>query len=935
MKSLLLCVVIFCFGIINTRAGGDIVNDTSARSVITTSSISDIVATYSKNMTDYAVNSRGEKLYLHIDKECCQPGDTLFFKGYLVSAVTNVPVDYSRYIYVEVVDRRELVYLREKISKDTMLNAFCGYLPMSENLHQGEYFIRAYTYSMQNEPEEFLFRKRIRVINPHDNRIKYSADVETLRNGKRILKIQFLNAQNERYENIAFQYKIPGETPDSTFLVGQTGYNGQCRIEINNSQSDHIWISFDNSALWSFEKYIPIPGAKRDFDLLFFPEGGALIPGVKQRIAFKAIGRDGMGIAVEGIVRNSAGMRVADFTSNHLGMGSFYLQTSLNETYHAESKSEQGVKKEFSLPKPEHNAIALQLESNGTEVIYKTLSSGLMADYSDKFILIHSRGIPLAISPLMSMEGKIMNLSSAPGGIIHFAIIDIHGNVYSDRLWFHHHQSYSKEILLDAPAHNIHPRDDAKMKILLDSCVPFELSNCSISVTNNGQMLYSPNGMTIESNLLLTSDLKGYVESPGYYFNTNNADNNDALEHLLLTQGWSKFSLTDVLRNSYSRDRKYYMERGQFLSGRVKNYWGKRPLYDNSIILIGTNGIARELQTDSSGYFVEEDIWYDEGTRFIVQALTPKGRSNLELQLDNQEFRISKSIEPLSVCCNDIDFYTKYGKDYIFADNGERITTMGEVKVQGGPMAMRKQIVEEYVKRDMRRMFHLGVTDIQSYGSAPWSTTGLLGARSAAYRIYADLLHAADNHTEPVKRPGGNAFNRPQINFLSLPNVDEDLARAWSAIEDSDNVGNGERAKTLIQRNDYHPPRLLGTSVLLLDESAWTAWNGGIQNIPIWDFTVNNFEIQFNMQTIVPFAPQQNNVEFYVPSYNVDTELLKEMVDEKITRYWNPNVKLSSDKPFEFTFPTADGAGNRSYTITIEGITENGTPIHKTFQYSL
>ena len=65
-------------------------------------------------LSDYVAEQRGEKLYLHIDKESCLPGDTIFFKGYLVSAVTNQLVDFSRYIYVELVDRKDLVYIREK-----------------------------------------------------------------------------------------------------------------------------------------------------------------------------------------------------------------------------------------------------------------------------------------------------------------------------------------------------------------------------------------------------------------------------------------------------------------------------------------------------------------------------------------------------------------------------------------------------------------------------------------------------------------------------------------------------------------------------------------------------------------------------------------------------------------------------------------------------
>ena len=87
------------------------------------------------------------------------------------------------------------------------------------------------------------------------------------------------------------------------------------------------------------------------------------------------------------------------------------------------------------------------------------------------------------------------------------------------------------------------------------------------------------------------------------------------------------------------------------------------------------------------------------------------------------------------------------------------------------------------------------------------------------------------------------------------------------------------------------------------------------------------------MQTIVPFAPQQQNVEFYKPSYKVATELLKEVVDEKITRYWNPKVKFENGKPFVLEFPTAQGEGSGSYTIVVEGVAANGTPIHKVWEY--
>ena len=65
-----------------------------------------------------------------------------------------------------------------------------------------------------------------------------------------------------------------------------------------------------------------IPGV----DLQFFPEGGYLINGVRSRVAFKALKPDGLGIDAKGTVTDNTGTVIADFSSEHLGMGVFALQ---------------------------------------------------------------------------------------------------------------------------------------------------------------------------------------------------------------------------------------------------------------------------------------------------------------------------------------------------------------------------------------------------------------------------------------------------------------------------------------------------------------------------------------------------------------------------------------------------------------------------------
>ena len=898
-------------------------------------------------LSDYVAEQRREKLYLHLDKENCLPGDTLFFKGYLTSAVTNQQVDFSRYIYVELVDRKDLVYIREKVTKDTVNNGFVGYLPMSENLRQGEYFIRAYTYNMQNDKEDYIYRKRIRVVSPYDNRIRCNIEVEPRSGGKRTLKLTFLNGQNERYENAVFQYRIPGETPDTLLGVGNTGYNGLCRIDVNDPFSDHIWVSFDNNGAWSYQEYLPIPGSKRDYSVQFFPEGGSLLSGVTQRVAFKSVGRDGLSVPVSGKVYDEKGTELTTFASNHLGMGSFNINTQAKSTYTVECFDTLGSVKRFPLKVDNRALYALHLENDMESVSYNVLSSptSAPASLSDKYVLIHSRGITLALFPAEQMSGRVMNLRTAPEGIIHFALIDDKGNVYSERLWFHRNSKRSS-VNIESLKDNVRPRGNAKIEVsLLASNAESieeqsEGGNFSISVTHNGQMYYDESIGGIESNLLLTSDLEGYIESPGYYFQGNYSQKQHDMELLMLTQGWRRFNLNAVLQGAPVTPKHFYLERGQFLSGHVKNYWGKKSL-NMDIILIGTNGIARKLQTDSTGHFVEDDIWFDEGTRFIVQALRKDGKDNLELQLDDQEFRTSRNIEPLSLCLDDKAFYSTYGKDYVFADNGERIQTLGEVRVQGGATYLKQEILKDALQKEHRINYLMGATNIAFYGGEPQAAQAAAATRfyAKAYEPYRDILFRGINYESRggYITTGGVAYRTLSFDIRDLQHVDKETVRAYKALDDRNKISNGEGASTLVHRdNDYLTPRLIGVQVSL--PYASKSGSGGfvetVVTTPVYDdLVVVNYDYQFNMQTIVPFAPQQQNVEFYKPSYNVATDLLKEVVDEKITRYWNPNVKLESGKAFEFDFPTAQGEGSGSYTVVIEGISDTGTPIHKSWVY--
>ena len=75
-----------------------------------------------------------ENLYVHTDRSNYQPGDTIFLRGDLFSAVLNRQMLNSRFIYVDLVDTNDAVLHREKIALDTISGSFNGYFPLHKHV---------------------------------------------------------------------------------------------------------------------------------------------------------------------------------------------------------------------------------------------------------------------------------------------------------------------------------------------------------------------------------------------------------------------------------------------------------------------------------------------------------------------------------------------------------------------------------------------------------------------------------------------------------------------------------------------------------------------------------------------------------------------------------------------------------------------------------
>lgn len=853
-----------------------------------------------QEMYSFVSSKMEEKLFLHIDKETCQPGDTIWFRGFLTDANQNKPADYSSYIYVEIFDRQDSVYIREKIERSGEDSLFLGCIAIPENLQQGEYFLRSYTYYMQNQEETFYDTKRIRVINPFDHRVVINAISISKRGGERELQLTFTNAKGTIYENLEFLYRIPGETQFGEFEVSNTGYSGKANITIKDSLSDHILIKSSTNSIVDMEQYIPIPHSKRDFHIHFMPEGGKLIANSKQRIGVKCIGRDGLGLPVSGTIIDENGRIITEFNTNDLGMGSFEIESYEGRIYTAIAQSNDGRVKRFQIPTPS-TGYAIRVERDDKNIKYSILHSK-NESLRNKELLVISRGILLLQIDLNQSPQAVLSLNDTPEGILNFRLVDKQMNTYSERLIYNHKNNRPKLSLI-TPYELTGEHESETVTLNLENAGDIVSGNFSISITNNRLNKSNMDNCGIDSYLLLKSDLKGHIETPDFYFPKDSCIRVKDLDNLMLTQGWRQFD--SPINNTY------YMERGQFISGSVENFIGKSSAHA-SITMEGSNGIVKHTVCDENGKFIIDDIFFREGTQFTIKAQSKRGGTNQKLTIDNQEFRKLKLTIPEAsfIRNNDNIFFKSHTIDYIYTEQGIRINTLGEVSVRKTPKQINYELISRAIDVRNRQLFHMGITDIKTYGSfgkfqTPWG-------------------ESIENieHNESIESSANRQFNGYRIytsgSMMNTYSYYQRILRNYSPENYRSNNMKATRAHYNFKTYGFEPPKLLGVKYDYI--------GGAYRTTGIYDYYLPHYEIEFNTQTITPLAPQLSEyTTFYQPHYNVDKDLMN-IVDEKITRYWNPNAKLSSDSQLNITFPRAKL--DDTYTITVNGITDNGTPLY-------
>ncbi len=560
-----------------------------------------------------------EKLYLQTDKPYYSSGERIWFKGYLLNAITHMPLNLSNFIYVELVNDKNELISRVKVKRDEA-SGFNGYVAMNPALEPGDYTLRGYTRWINNKDEAFSFSKNIKIVSP---------------------------------------------------ITRKSGSDSNDRAALKAAKAAE-----DKAAKEAAAKVEAVKNM--DFKVQFMPEGGALLANTPQIIAFKALAEDGLSVDVTGQIFNSKMELMTDIASTHKGMGMFQFNAKKGESYVAIMKSSNGKEVTVTMPPVESAGVALKVSRIADKVYYQILTTDPKL-IEGGHVVIHSRGQIISANRA-KVEPAGMPLSLLRDGVSSFSIVDANNQVISERLIFKKPAALP-QLKFTCSAENFGSRALARYRVsVLDTAGKPVKGEFAVSVTDNNSIELDPAKDNMLSYLLLSSDIKGHIEDPGLYFTENTPEKEYQLDLLMRTQAWRRFDLGEVLAGTTPKPTSFYEDVAS-IGGSVKGFFGNNANRPRMIVMCSQLNYYDVFDLDESSHFkLVLDI--PDSTTYIVRTQGRRGGTALTVNIKPESFpSFSPSIFSRTELADPPTAFVNQSKDKFFYEGGMQTIELESISV--------------------------------------------------------------------------------------------------------------------------------------------------------------------------------------------------------------------------------------------------------------
>jgi hypothetical protein len=868
-----------------------------------TVSLNTIIAKTTKLASDYPI----EKAYLHLDKPYYAAGDTIWFKAYL-TIDKHQPSTLSSVVYVDITNNRDSVMQTLKLPvTNSVANGNIILTPAAYT--QGNYHLRAYTAWMRNFDPDYYFNKNITIGNainstvktnvvfnstPADGRIKVDADITYNEPGE--IKLANKRVSWTVIVNDSEVSKGKGTTNANGVLsVSFTGINPPAlKTGVLNTVID----LGDNRTVTNTFSLQSAIGTK---DVQFFPEGGELINGVRSKVAFKAINTNGLGVSIKGTVTDNTGATVATIESQHLGMGTFVLTPEEGKSYKANITFADGSKASYYLPRALPSGINLAISNTDPENLNIRISTNtafFQANLNKPFYIVAQVGGAIYYAANTTLQTQVYSAAipktKFPTGIIQFTLLSAYGSPLSERLVFiQRNDALNLTLTTDRKIYTT--RQNVKVAVSAKNKTLPVAGNFSVSVIDETKTPYDENNeTTILSNLLLTSDLKGYIEKPNYYFLPKNATASDDLDVLMLTQGYRRISYSNIVANKKPQLFLMPEQNGIEISGMLRNNTGL-PIAKGNLRLQIPGKASVETTTDMTGNFKFTNLNFRDSSQLVVNARNNVNSKNLVITLNGESVQLPS---PNAYVNDEVVNIDSAFKPYL--QNSK--TRYDNLRI------LKEVVIKSTVTKRAGHTQFPALTGLPAEADQTIDKERLQGCGSLLTCLPSLALGiTVDNNLFYITRNYNSGNKKPMAIFVDGKPVDA----PYLASVTGDAVESIETFKTdgVSGLNNIY-----GTS--------------GI--IAITMKKVNKTKISLaqlqemmpppNVVTFMPFgyAPTR---EFYSPRYTV-AKPAGANNDLRTTIYWNPKVITDKTGITSFDFFNADGRG--TYRATIEGIDADG-----------
>ncbi len=871
----------------------------------------DVITRVVAKLTTLHTKYPQEKVYLHLDKPYYAAGEDIWFKAYLVNAHNHAPSDLSKVLYVELITPENTFYKTSVVRMDKGKGN--GDFALPDDIPEGTYRLRAFTSRMQNFDEAYFFHQNITIWSPRKNDVVTSTafTFKPQPSGDSILvNLRLLNYQAKPMGQTAFSYSTNFDKKASAKKT-TTSAEGKAFLRLylphHETTSPKIFLAIEQET-GNLNRTVVIPAPQEQLDVQFFPEGGNLVAGLWNQVGFKAVDANGLGKDVQGAIYNSQSQKVVDFKSLKFGMGRVGFIPAADQQYTARITSPKGVAKEYPLPVPQQKGFVLSADSKLPDKIrVKFYTLGFNPD---------SVGKPKALHIVAQVRGEVLYAASSPtarevfqvevpknkfpSGLVQFTVFSDKGEPLAERLVFvNHAPQVQMSITPDKPAYK--PREKVTLQVQAkDETGAPVAGNFSLAITDQKTVTPSPHAANLVSYLLLSSDLKGHVEEPSYYFSSATPEAALALDNLLLTQGWRRFVWKDILQDKFPQ-MGFPAERDLYVSGTVTKITGQPDAYSDIMLMNGNNPLsAIKLQTDDRGKFQFSLASFPDTSTITVQAA--KGVATTLLELDNNLPQIQAypqvPYEPVPApYSNEVWAYLQRNREQLKLDqfSGKSGIMLQQVNVRG-----KKR--EEF--KPAAGSLHTTADRVLRGSELPRGMDILqaLQGRVAGLQVNNGQVTMRGGG-EPLFLLDGMPVDASFIQSLTSQQVEavEILKPGASSAMYGSRGGNGVVAVTTKKGDETDgKPSLAG-------------------KMP-------------GMATYQGLYFQKAR-EFYLPRYDKPDTSNVVMPDLRTTLYWNPRIQTDATGKAEITFYTADQ--KTTYRAILEGMTTTGKLGHLTTTFQV